>query len=110
MKELNLQIGENYRVVSDPNNLILLRKRVSDPNHHFSRGVPRVSWEVEGYYGKFGHLVEHLVEKEIRMSDATALEELVKKVEETKAVLIKKVNEAIGYDEEQVEEDSVEDE
>lgn len=107
---MNLQIGEDYRVVSDSNNLILLRKRVSDPNHHFSSGVPRVSWEVEGYYGRYEHLVNHLVEKEIRMSDATTLEELVKKVEKTKAVIVNKVNEAIGYDEEQVEEESVEEE
>jgi hypothetical protein len=100
---MNIQIGENYRIVNDVNNLILLRKKTSDPNHHFSKGVMKVSWEVEGYFAKIEHIVDRLVEKEICISDVTTLEELIKKVEETKKVLVTKIKQATEYEEKQEE-------
>jgi hypothetical protein len=100
---VNIQIGEDYRIVNDSHNLILLRKRVSDPNHHFSKGIPKVSWEVEGYFSKFEHIVDRIVEKEIRTSNVKTLEELTKKVEETKELLVTKINQVTEYEEEQEE-------
>lgn len=94
---MNIPIGDNYRIVSDPNNLILLRKRVSDPNHHFSSGVPKVSWEVEGYFGRVEHLVNRLVDKNILTSEATSLEELKKEVIETKEVLVKEISKLFNH-------------
>ncbi|WP_121616634.1 hypothetical protein [Virgibacillus halodenitrificans] len=101
---MNIAVGEDYRITNDSHNLILLRKRVSDPNHHFSGGIPKITWEVEGYYRSVDHLVNRLIEKEILMSNVTTLGDLIKKVEEIKTFLAQKVNEAIEYEEKQAEE------
>lgn len=94
---MDIEIGGNYRLVSDPNNLILLRKRVSDPNHHFSNGVSKVSWDVEGYFGRVEYIANRMVDKDILLSDAASLEELKNEVKEAKEAITKQLSQLLHY-------------
>jgi hypothetical protein len=75
--KMNIQLGENYRIESDAYNYILKRRKVSDPNHRFSKGIAKETWVDIGYFGKLSHLVNHLIELEIKHSDAETLQDLV---------------------------------
>ena len=97
---MDIRIGENYRITKDSLNFILLRKKKSDPNHHFSKGVARESWGIVGYYSKFEHLADSLIEKEIKENEVKILLELVAFVKEIKQHLTVQLRDTVSNTEE----------
>lgn len=82
-----IKIGENYRITKDTLNCILSKQKESDPEHHFSKGVPKKTWKVIGYFGKPEHLMSALIERTIKELRVTSLEEFVSKVTTLKTEL-----------------------
>ena len=90
----NIQVSENYRIETDKYNYILKKRHVSDPNHRFSSGQAKESWEDVGFYSKLEHLVNRLVELQVKSSNATNLLDVVRVINEVttfKASEIQKV-------------------
>jgi hypothetical protein len=93
---MNIQVGENYRIESDKYNYILKKRHVSDPNHRFSSGQAKETWEDIGYYSKLEHLVNRLVELEVKTSDTTNLLDVVRVINEIATFKVSEIKKVIG--------------
>lgn len=77
---MNIVLNDKYRITSDKHNLILQEKKKPNKNHHMTKNLNEIRWIDVGYYGNYSHLVEALLQKEIKDSEATSLIELEKTI------------------------------
>lgn len=93
---MNLQVGENYRIETDKYNYILKKRHVSDPNHRFSNGQAKETWNDIGYYAKLEHLVNVLIEQEVKDSDTVNLLDVVRVINEIAKFKVSEIKEVVG--------------
>jgi len=92
---MNIQVSENYRIETDKYNYILKKRHVSDPNHRFSSGQAKESWEDVGFYSKLEHLVNRLVELQVKSSNATNLLDVVRVINEVTTFKVSEIQKVI---------------
>jgi hypothetical protein len=79
-----MQINENWRIESDPLNVILQR-RVEGKT---KAGLPRITWETVGYYATPQRALEDMVRKEILGTGLGNFKKICKKIDDLN-ILIK---------------------
>lgn len=85
---MEIKIGDNFIVTSDEYNWILKQKQVSDPNHRFSKSkTPVERFVVVGYFGKIEQLTNSLLERYLKVSEATNIQDLIKTLQQAQNVL-----------------------
>lgn len=80
-----MQINDNWRITSDPLNVILQRRVVGKTKD----GEPRETWEAEGYYGTVEQALSGLAKREILATELTDLKTVCKKIAELEATIKK---------------------
>lgn len=90
---MNIQVGDNYLIKSDNLNYILYRKHVSDPNHRFSSGEAKASWEPVGYFNRWKQLASYLLERELKESEALLFQDLTAVMEKVEHTLVRRLEE-----------------
>ena len=81
-------IGKNYKIESDPLNVILYRRhRVQATDKKPAHDI----WSIEGYFSKIKQAFDFLVEHEVKLTDMKDFETVAKKQEELHN-LIKSLN------------------
>ena len=77
---MEIQLNDNYRITSDKLNYILQKLIHPDPTHHKTKDIsPR--WVDVGYYGNLSHLINSLIELEIKESEVNNLIDLNNKIQ-----------------------------
>jgi hypothetical protein len=84
---MNIQISENYRIVTDKLNYILQERKVTDPNHKWSNGESKEKWLDVGYFSQLRYLADYLVDLEIRQEAINDLVSFDKRIEMIKIKL-----------------------
>ena len=93
---MEIKIGDKYLVVTDKYNWILKEKRIIDPKHHFSKSDDSAErWVDIGYYTKLEHIVNSLLEKELKESECNSIRELKETILHIKNALKIEVGEIV---------------
>lgn len=90
---MNIKLNDKYRITSDTHNYILQEGKYPDPHHKMTKNTHEIRWNDVGYYGNINHLIESLLEREIKESDAYNWSDVIKKLEETKVSITEKLSE-----------------
>ena len=91
MNEMEILIGEDWKIKTDEHNFILEQKKVSDTEHHMAKESSKIRWINKGYYPNYSEAIKALVRKNIQQSEISSLEELQTLIERTEESLIRKV-------------------
>ncbi|MBO1513243.1 hypothetical protein [Metabacillus bambusae] len=87
---MNIKIGDSYLITSDSMNVTLNQRYEKKKD---GAGTGEFDYKPIGYFSSLVHACNSLLDREIRISDAENLSELVKTIHDTK-VLIKECIEA----------------
>jgi hypothetical protein len=88
---MKIKLNDKYRVTSDKYNYILQEKKLPDPNHHFTIKSNEIRWVDVGYYGNIRHLINALLENEIKQSDVTKLEDIILLLRDVRESIVNKI-------------------
>jgi hypothetical protein len=86
---MNIQINENYRIVSDEQNVIVQRRHVTDPTkapnwaERQAKGetpTPREEWRNFKWCATIEQAMQRVFEQGVRDSEATTLAELLAEI------------------------------
>lgn len=75
---MQIKIGENHRVITDPYNYILQEENTIEKGDNKGERV----WRNVGYYSNFRQAIESYINKELKLSDAEGIEEVLNKLEQ----------------------------
>lgn len=79
---MNIQLDENYKIISDPLNYILQEKRIAEKGKNEGKEI----WVNAGYHGTLQSALKGYIRKNIQNSDIDTVEGLIdrmNKLEET---------------------------
>ena len=74
-------VGKDWKIETDSLNVILYRRKVSDPNSHLTKVVGVERWVVSGYYSSVKSALHGMVEQGIRDADLVDLRVLDAKID-----------------------------
>lgn len=86
-----IDLNDKYQIRTDAYNYILQEKTVPNANHHMTKNTNEIRLKDVGYYRNYSHLVNALIEKDIKESGALNLKEVVNVIEETKISITKQL-------------------
>lgn len=88
---MNIELNDQYRINKDNHNYILQEKKYPDPNSKFTKDPNAYRWIDVGYYGKLKHLVDGLIEREVKTSTVEDIRDIVHLVETVKEEIFQRL-------------------
>jgi hypothetical protein len=88
---MELYIGENFRLTSDPMNVMLQEQKWSKPTPAKPISVER--WETVGYYANIGQACMALLNKSIKESESNQIHDLLGEITAIQNRITKAVSE-----------------
>lgn len=82
---MNIQLNENYLLTSDSYNVILKKKRVPKEGNEHKEPV----YDIVGFYGSLEAACNGYLNKEVNMSNAESIEQLVEEVKAVREAIAK---------------------
>ena len=87
-----IQINDNIRITSDPNNIIIQKRYEKKPKEGASQ--IEYGWKDVGYYGKLEHAAQRLLDSLMKESEAVGIKNLLAELERMKDEVVKAVRES----------------
>lgn len=75
---MELKIGENYRITTDSLNFILEKQVEVKPKDK----PARMEWKQIGYYGNVAHIIDRVLNEELKANDITTVTDIGRKLSE----------------------------
>jgi len=88
---LNIQVNSEFKIVSDPYNIVLQRKFIVDPTKspNWERlkaqgadPTPREEWRDVGYYSNIDAAINGIIDRHVHESDADNIGDLLREIKE----------------------------
>ncbi|AIW03542.1 replication initiation protein [Bacillus phage Moonbeam] len=89
---MNIQLNENYKLTSDQHNVILNRKNKKKEDNPNTEDT----YSAIAFYPNLEQACNGLIDKEIRLSEATSIEQLVNDMTKLKDEIVVAIKESGG--------------
>ncbi|KEF40142.1 hypothetical protein M670_00158 [Schinkia azotoformans MEV2011] len=72
-----IYLGDNYRITKNEICWMLQEKKISDPNHQWSKSDKQTeNWVTVSYHSRIEHLINHLLNRCLLQSNVNTLEDI----------------------------------